>query len=91
MQAYVLVKASAKQIEAVLEAMRSIDGIVEASTVYGETDVICRVEVPDQAQLDRLVMRDLHAIRPSSRRARSSSCTTCTGGARADRPRRSSR
>ena len=42
--------------------MRSIDGIVEASTVYGETDVICRVQVPDQDQLDRLVMRDLHAI-----------------------------
>jgi DNA-binding Lrp family transcriptional regulator len=61
-QAYVLVKASAKQVDAVLEAMRSIEGIVEASTVYGETDVICRVQVPDQPQLDRLVMRDLHAI-----------------------------
>ena len=61
-QAYVLVKSAAKQIESVLEAMRAIDGIVEASTVYGETDVICRVEVDDQSQLDRLVMRDLHAI-----------------------------
>ena len=36
--------------------------IVEASTVYGETDVICRVQVPDQPRLDQLVMRDLHAI-----------------------------
>ena len=24
--------------------------------------MICRVQVPDQPQLDRLVMRDLHAI-----------------------------
>ncbi|MBM4418200.1 MAG: Lrp/AsnC family transcriptional regulator [Chloroflexi bacterium] len=62
MQAYVLIKASAKQVERVIEALRPIGGVVEASTVYGETDVICRVEVPDQAALDRLVMHDLHAI-----------------------------
>lgn len=61
-QAYVLVKASAKQVEAVLEAMRSIEDIVEASTVYGDIDVVCRVEVADQPRLDRLVMHDLHAI-----------------------------
>ncbi|TAK25527.1 MAG: Lrp/AsnC family transcriptional regulator [Chloroflexota bacterium] len=61
-QAYVLIKASAKQVEIVLEALRGIDGVAEASTVYGETDVICRLVVPDQAALDRLVMREIHAI-----------------------------
>jgi DNA-binding Lrp family transcriptional regulator len=62
MQAYVLVKASAKQIETVLEAIGRLEGIVEASVVYGESDLICRVEVAEQAELDRLVMRELHAI-----------------------------
>ena len=61
-QAYVLVKASAKSIEVVLEELRKLDGVVEASVVYGESDVICRIEVADQAQLDQLVMRDIHAI-----------------------------
>lgn len=61
-QAYVLVKASAKQIDAVLEAIGRLDGVVEASVVYGESDLICRLEVPEQAALDRLVMRELHAI-----------------------------
>lgn len=61
-QAYVLIKASAKQIEKVLEELRELDGIAEASAIYGETDVICRVDVPTQHELDRLVMDDLHAI-----------------------------
>jgi DNA-binding Lrp family transcriptional regulator len=61
-QAYVLVKASAKSIEVVLEELRRLDGVVEASVVYGESDVICRIDVPDQDRLDRLVMRDIHAI-----------------------------
>ena len=60
--AYVLVKASAKQIEQVIIQMRSIQGIVEASVIYGESDVICRVEVEHQRDLDRIVMHDLHAI-----------------------------
>ncbi|HZR00797.1 MAG TPA: Lrp/AsnC ligand binding domain-containing protein [Chloroflexota bacterium] len=61
-QAYVLVKASAKQIEDVLAALRKLDGVAEASVVYGETDVICRLEVASHPELDRLVMRELHAI-----------------------------
>jgi hypothetical protein len=61
-QAYVLVRASLKRIEDVLEALREHAGVVEASVVYGESDVICRIEVADQAQLDQLVMRDIHAI-----------------------------
>jgi DNA-binding Lrp family transcriptional regulator len=61
-QAYVLVKASAKRIEHVLDALRGLDGVAEASVVYGETDVICRIAVGSQAELDRLVMRELHAI-----------------------------
>jgi DNA-binding Lrp family transcriptional regulator len=61
-QAYVLIKASAKSIEAVLDQLRRLAGVVEASVVYGESDVICRIEVGDQAELDQLVMRDVHAI-----------------------------
>jgi DNA-binding Lrp family transcriptional regulator len=61
-QAYVLVRASLKRIEDVLEALRQHVGVVEASVVYGESDVICRIEVSDQAELDQLVMKDMHAI-----------------------------
>jgi DNA-binding Lrp family transcriptional regulator len=62
MQAYVVVKASAKQVENTLERLRALNGIAEAAVVYGETDVICRVEVADQERLDQLVMRELHEI-----------------------------
>jgi DNA-binding Lrp family transcriptional regulator len=58
----VLVKASAKQVDEVMQALRGLDGVVEASVVYGETDVICRIAVASQSELDRLVMRELHAI-----------------------------
>lgn len=61
-QAYVLVRASLKRIEDVIEALRQHPGVVEASVVYGESDVICRIEVADQAELDQLVMRDMHSI-----------------------------
>ncbi|MBI2862380.1 MAG: Lrp/AsnC ligand binding domain-containing protein [Chloroflexi bacterium] len=62
MLAYVLIKMPAKQIEEVLEQLKAYDGIVEATVVYGESDVIARVEVAQQAELDRLVMEQIHRI-----------------------------
>jgi DNA-binding Lrp family transcriptional regulator len=62
MQAFVLIKLPAKQIETVLEDLRAIAGIVEASVIYGETDVIAKVDVASQAELDHLVFRQLQAM-----------------------------
>jgi DNA-binding Lrp family transcriptional regulator len=62
MQAYVLIKLPAKEIEGVLAELQRLPAIAEAAVVYGETDIIARVVVRDQAELDELVFRQLHAI-----------------------------
>ncbi len=61
MEAYILIKLPAKHIEAALADLQQLPGIVEASVVYGETDIIVRAEVPDQGALDDLVFRQIHA------------------------------
>lgn len=60
--AYVLIKVPAKQIGGVLEALKGFDGISEASVVYGETDIFAKVEVADQAELDRVVVEQIQGI-----------------------------
>jgi DNA-binding transcriptional MerR regulator len=62
MEAYVLIKLPAKEIESALEDLKRLPAIFEASVVYGETDIVARVQVPSQADLDDLVFRQLHAM-----------------------------
>ncbi|MGH2370525.1 MAG: Lrp/AsnC family transcriptional regulator, partial [Chloroflexota bacterium] len=62
MRAWVLIKVPAKQIGGLVEELRSYPGIVEASAIYGETDVIAKVEVPDQDALDELVVQRIQSI-----------------------------
>jgi DNA-binding Lrp family transcriptional regulator len=62
MQAYVLLKTPAKHVEAVLADLQTIAAIAEASVIYGETDIIARVEVAGQDELDALVFHRLHAM-----------------------------
>jgi DNA-binding Lrp family transcriptional regulator len=62
MLAYVLLTLPAKQLDPVLERLRGFDGIVEAAVVYGETDVIAKLDVPSQAALDVLVVRKIQSI-----------------------------
>lgn len=62
MQAYVLIRVPAKQIEEVLEALRTFPAVAEAAVIYGETDIIARIEAPDQDTLDEVVMRQIHDI-----------------------------
>jgi DNA-binding Lrp family transcriptional regulator len=62
MQAYVLIKLPAKEIEAALAELQTMPEIVEASVIYGETDIIAKVEVANQAELDDLIFRRIHAI-----------------------------
>jgi DNA-binding Lrp family transcriptional regulator len=62
MRAWVLIKVPAKQIGALIEELQSYPGIVEAAGIYGETDVIAKIEVPGQDALDDLVVKRIQSI-----------------------------
>ena len=62
MLAYVLMRVPGKDASEVMERLHDFPSIAEAATVYGETDIIARVEVSDQRELDELVMTQLHSI-----------------------------
>lgn len=62
MLAYVLIKVPAKHADSVLEQLRQFPGIVEAAVVYGETDIITKIAVPSQAELDDLVIRRIQGL-----------------------------
>jgi DNA-binding Lrp family transcriptional regulator len=62
MLAYVLMKVPAKHLDGVLERLRDFDGICEATVIYGETDIIAKVAVPDQAALDELIIRRIQSL-----------------------------
>ncbi len=62
MLAYVLMTVPTKEIERVLEEVQAFDEIREASAVYGQSDIVLKVDVPTQDLLDDLVMRRLHAV-----------------------------
>ncbi len=62
MQAYLLIKVPAKQAGGVLEQLKELPGVVEASVIYGETDVIARLDVPDQDELDELVIDRIQGL-----------------------------
>ena len=61
-RAWVLIKVPAKQLDGLVEELRKFPGIVEASAIYGETDVIAKIEVPDSAALDELVVHKIQGI-----------------------------
>ncbi len=62
MEAYVLLRTPAKQVEAALAELQTIPAIAEASVIYGETDIIARVEVASQDELDALIFHRLHEM-----------------------------
>lgn len=61
-RAYILIKVPAKHSGGVVEKLKNIEKIIEASAVYGETDVVAIVEAPDILTLDRIVMDDIQGI-----------------------------
>lgn len=60
--AYVLIKAPPKQVGDVLDQLRKFHGIVEACVLYGESDVIAKIMVSTQAELDDLVMKRIQSL-----------------------------
>ena len=62
MLAFVLIRVPAKQVDRTLDRLRTLGGIVEASAVYGETDIIAKLDVPDQSMLDELIIRQIQGL-----------------------------
>ncbi len=62
MQAYLLIKVPAKHAGGVLDTLRDIEGIAEASVVYGETDIVARVVARDQDELDDLIINRIQGV-----------------------------
>lgn len=61
-QAYLLIKVPAKQAGGVLDQLRELPGVVEASVVYGETDIVARVAGRDQDELDDLILNRIQGL-----------------------------
>ena len=55
-------KVPAKHVDGILERLREFEGIREAAVIYGETDIIAKLEVPDQPALDELVIRKIQSL-----------------------------
>lgn len=62
MLAYVLIRVPGKDVEQVMELLKGLEAVQEASTVYGETDIIAKVQTANQEDLDALVMSRIHSI-----------------------------
>ncbi len=62
LRAYVLLKVPHKQIGGVVEQLREFPGVIEASAIYGETDIVLQALVEDQDELDDLIMNKVQAI-----------------------------
>jgi DNA-binding Lrp family transcriptional regulator len=62
MLAYILMKVPVKNVAEVMDQLKALEPVLEASTVYGESDIVAKVEVEDQEHLDTLIMEQVHAI-----------------------------
>lgn len=54
--AFVLITVPAKSSGGVVQELRKHSEIVEACAIYGETDVLAKVQTSSLPELDRLVM-----------------------------------
>lgn len=61
-RAYVLIEAEAGQVASVIATLRALPGISNADPVTGPYDIIVTIETPDQRDIGRLVMNELHGI-----------------------------
>lgn len=62
MKAFILVRVPALRSGGAVGALRGMSGVVEAHAIYGESDVIAKVEVPDIRDLDELVLEKIQAL-----------------------------
>jgi DNA-binding Lrp family transcriptional regulator len=58
----VLIEAEAGQVGSVIATLRGIPGVHTADPVTGPYDIIVTIQTPDQRDIGRLVMNELHGI-----------------------------
>lgn len=56
-EAYVLIVAEHSADEEVLQAVIKIEGVTEASLVYGEFDIHCKIEVENMTKLKKVIAK----------------------------------
>ena len=56
-EAYVLIVAEHSADEEVLQALIKIEGVKEASLVYGEFDIHCKIEVENMTKLKEVIAK----------------------------------
>lgn len=59
--AYVLITVPAKHSGGVVEELQKYDAVKEAAAVYGETDVIAKIQAESLVEIDQLVMEKIQA------------------------------
>ncbi|MEM4970197.1 MAG: Lrp/AsnC ligand binding domain-containing protein [Sulfolobales archaeon] len=59
---YVLIQVQVGRVGDVLSKVRALKGVVEAHSVTGEYDVICKVEARDLEEVKRIVVEGIHRV-----------------------------
>ncbi len=54
---YVLVVTEVGKEHEVVQELLNVDGVVEAQTVYGEFDILCKVDCKDLKSLDSAITK----------------------------------
>ncbi len=61
--AYVLIKVAAGAEAKVFEALTQIEGVEEVNVVYGEYDIIAKVNAQSMDDLRKIVIKQIRGIR----------------------------
>lgn len=60
--AYVMVKSMVGEVDDIRDAIRSIEGVVDAHIVAGDVDVIAKLDVPSPDAIKDLVADRVHGV-----------------------------
>jgi DNA-binding Lrp family transcriptional regulator len=60
--AYVLITVSIGKIKEVIEAVKKIEGVIEADVITGPYDAIAKVKANDLGELTKTVIQQIHYI-----------------------------
>ena len=61
-RAYVLLKVKTGKTKDVVKSLSSVSSVKQVHPCFGQPDVFCFVEVPDEKTLSDLVIRTIHTI-----------------------------
>jgi len=60
--AYVMIKSMIGEVEGIRDAVKAIEGVVDAHIVAGDVDVIAKLEVDSPDSIKALVGEEIHGI-----------------------------